>query len=837
MSHIAVIGGGGHIGLPLAVALAMRRREGKVDGWCCPTRVLAVDLSAKAVDSINSGVWPFHESSFGDADGYCNGDPAAALEELVKTGVLHACQGDGVPDDPIELKRLISASAIIFAASTDSASDAHGDNTLALFRSVVESLVRQPGSRNPLLVIRSTIPPGTMCRLQTVLDGFNLAWPLAYAPERTAQGRALLEILTLPQLIGANTVSAFDAARQLFGALSPKLIRLTPLEAEYAKLIANSWRYASIALSNNFFETVECGLAKEGGKGSFGRVLQAIKVDYPRAANLPDPGFCGGPCLPKDARMLVAAGEKESTMMAGAIEVNSIRLPKLAVERLGDLQRKKVTLLGAAFKPESDDLRGTLAIEVARLCVAGGAREVALHDPLFESANEKRDCGLIKTADLDHALNGTDGVIVCCPHPIYRSDPFREAILRVVSNGIPLVDINNHLNLSPAPSLEIITPKPDHKLIPATGPRKLTVLVTGSAGFVGAYLVDELLAQGYHVIGLDNHSKYGPDALKPRDLNPNYEFICGDAKDVPLLTKLVGRSDYLIAGAAIIGGISLFHARAYDLIAENDRIMAAAYDAAIAVWEGQRAAREARLGGDDCTELGEIDRPVLRKVVVISSSMVFENTKEYPTPEGAQLTSPPPSSTYGFQKLACEYYARGAYEQYGVPFTIVRPFNCVGIGERRTVHKAGAKLVQSGNVSLAMSHVVPDLIQKVLKGQDPLRLLGSGGQVRHFTYAGDLARGIRMAMENPLATNEDFNLSSARSTTILELAELIWKKCKPGVPFRYETEVPFTYDVQVRVPDVSKAKRALGFEATTELEEMLERMVPWVEEQLELDRI
>ncbi|HET9051635.1 MAG TPA: NAD(P)-dependent oxidoreductase, partial [Candidatus Dormibacteraeota bacterium] len=188
---------------------------------------------------------------------------------------------------------------------------------------------------------------------------------------------------------------------------------------------------------------------------------------------------------------------------------------------------------------------------------------------------------------------------------------------------------------------------------------------------------------------------------------------------------------------------------------------------------------------------------------------------------------PPPLSSYGFQKLAVEYFAQAAFDQYGLPFTIVRPFNCVGVGEARAL---GEVEVLSGNVKLAMSHVVPDLVQKVVKGQDPLHLLGDGGQVRHYTYGGDLARGIVTAMESPAAGNEDFNLSTSTSTTVLELAERIWTRLRPGVPFRHVCDAPFEHDVRRRVPAVGKALRVLGFEATTTLDEMLDEVVPWIEQ-------
>src|SRR5205823_11542818 len=165
----------------------------------------------------------------------------------------------------------------------------------------------------------------------------------------------------------------------------------------------------------------------------------------------------------------------------------------------------------------------------------------------------------------------------------------------------------------------------------------------------------------------------------------------------------------------------------------------------------------------------------LKKITVMSSSMVFEETKEFPTPEDATRRCPPPVSTYGFQKLATEYFARGAQQQYGLPYTIARPFNCVGVGERRALRDRD---ILSGNVKLAMSHVVPDLVQKTLKGQDPLHILGSGEQVRHYTYGGDLAAGEVAAMEHEDALNDDFNLSTAESTTVRQLADLIWRKVK-----------------------------------------------------------
>jgi len=336
----------------------------------------------------------------------------------------------------------------------------------------------------------------------------------------------------------------------------------------------------------------------------------------------------------------------------------------------------------------------------------------------------------------------------------------------------------------------------------------MKILVTGSAGFIGGYLVQELLEHGHDIIGIDNYSKYGKVA-KSYDNHPRYKFTEGDAKDVTLMKKLIADCDQVVGLAAIIGGITLFHELAYDLLAENERILASTFDAAILAFKNKK----------------------LKKINILSSSMVFESTSVYPTPEGEQLKCPPPLSTYGFQKLACEYFAKGAFEQYKLPYTIIRPFNAIGTGEKKALLE---KEIFSGNIKLAMSHVVPDLVQKVLKGQSPLHILGKGNQIRHYTYAGDLAAGIRACIENPKALNEDFNISTPVSTNVLELAETIWKKINGSKPFEYVSDKPFEYDVQKRVPNIDKARKMLGVECKTTLNQALDEVIPWIKQQIEL---
>jgi len=340
----------------------------------------------------------------------------------------------------------------------------------------------------------------------------------------------------------------------------------------------------------------------------------------------------------------------------------------------------------------------------------------------------------------------------------------------------------------------------------------MKILVSGSKGFIAGYVIEQLLEEGWEVVGIDNHSKYGK-VEKSYDNHPNYTFHEGDAKDVDLMKQLIEGCDHFIHAAAMIGGISYFHTHAYDLIAENERIMASGFDAALWAFKNSN----------------------LKKITVPSSSMIFESTEKWPSEEGDEFRIPPPLSTYGFQKLAVEYFAKGAREQYGLPYTIICPFNAVGIGEQRA--KTDIE-IESGNVKLAMSHVIPDLVQKIAKGQNPVHILGSGEQTRHYTYAGDLAGGIVTTLTHPDATNESFNISTPIGHSVKELTQVIWNKMKPNEELKgFINDEPFIYDVQKRVPSVEKAKNVLGVECNTTLEEALDEVVPWVLEMMEKGKI
>lgn len=302
----------------------------------------------------------------------------------------------------------------------------------------------------------------------------------------------------------------------------------------------------------------------------------------------------------------------------------------------------------------------------------------------------------------------------------------------------------------------------------------MRVLVSGVSGFIGRSLVPELLRRGHEVAGID--------LVPPADA-AGIRFARGDAAHAGRVAGMLGDCDHFIALAGAVGPVGWMHDYPYDALRGNLALAAAACDAAI----------EARSADS-----------ALRKVTFVSSSMVYARASRWPSREGDEREIPPPLTGYGFSKLATEWLARAARDQHDLPFTIVRPFNVTGPGE------------PAGH-----AHVVTDLIRGALGGQDPLRVLGDGSQVRYLTHVDDVARGIAAAMESDAALCEDFNLAGREPVTVLELAQMAWDVAHPGEPLRYECDPAFPLDVRTRIPDSSKAERILGWKATVPVATMV----------------
>jgi nucleoside-diphosphate-sugar epimerase len=306
------------------------------------------------------------------------------------------------------------------------------------------------------------------------------------------------------------------------------------------------------------------------------------------------------------------------------------------------------------------------------------------------------------------------------------------------------------------------------------------ILVTGGCGFIGTEVVQQLLARGYRVRVADNLSK--PYSRVP----PGAEFVRADLSHDGEAQAAFAGVRRCINLAARIGGIGYFHRYPATILSENSKIYSNTFEAAV-----------------ECK---------LERMVFMSSSMVYESATRFPSREEDVLKMPPPFTAYGFSKLVGEWYCRAFAEQYGLRYTIIRPFNAFGPDE-----KAGEQVGEA--------HVIPDLIKKVRDGQNPVELLGDGHQTRCFTHVRDIARGVIVAMESERAVNEDFNLSRPEEISMLALAEKIFKLCRPRDTFRVKHVAGFPSDIRRRVPDTAKAKELLGWQAEISLDEGLREIL------------
>jgi nucleoside-diphosphate-sugar epimerase len=310
------------------------------------------------------------------------------------------------------------------------------------------------------------------------------------------------------------------------------------------------------------------------------------------------------------------------------------------------------------------------------------------------------------------------------------------------------------------------------------------VLVTGGAGTIGSAVVRRLLADPAYEVRVSDQR------AAPQWMREGCEVHTGDLRLAREASSATDGCSHVIHLAAIVGGIANFHRLPYTLTEVNNALYNAVVSAAI-------------------------DHRVER-FVYVSSSMVFERAELFPTPEDYLPSCPVPISAYGFSKLTGEVYCRAAHDEHGLPFTICRPFNAYGPGE-------------TPDPEPGIAHAVPDLISKVLSGQRPLEIFGSGEQTRTLTHVDDIADGIVTAMGSPAGLNEDFNISSSRELTVAEIARIIWEACgEDPADFALAHMPSFTVDVQRRWPSVDKARTLLGWEAQIAVEDGIAATVQWL---------
>jgi nucleoside-diphosphate-sugar epimerase len=320
------------------------------------------------------------------------------------------------------------------------------------------------------------------------------------------------------------------------------------------------------------------------------------------------------------------------------------------------------------------------------------------------------------------------------------------------------------------------------------------VLVTGGGGFLGSHIVTELVSRGYSVRVADNFSAPGSSSPKRSDV----ESLRVDLRDGPGARAAFEDIDVCIAAAAKSGGIGFFNKRPAEILDDNLRILSSTFEAA-------------RTRG-------------IRRIVYVSSSCVFDRSPTPTATEALLSSTPPPPSGYPFSKLVGEYYCRAYAQQFGLPYTIIRPFNLYGPGE------AAGK--EPGD-----SHVIPDLTAKLLVRRIPIEIFGDGQQTRSFTHVRDAARGLVLAMESPRAENEDFNIGCPSEISILKLARLLWEMCDVREPFVFKSVEAFPNDIKRRAVDITKARNQLGWEPRIELRDGLLGVVDWLRAQMTVGRL
>jgi len=368
---IVIIGGCGHVGLPLGIVFAN-----------CGLQVVLLDRDQAKIETVNGGQMPFMETN--------------ALEQLKN----------------VVGKKLIASADAACLSDSDAAIavlgtpvDEHLNPTVTdLYRSIDEVIVRMP--ENALLVLRSTVYPGVTKLVYERLQASGRKLHLAFCPERIAEGKAMEEIRTLPQIISAFDQESLERARELFAIINEDLIELSPLEAELAKLFSNSWRYMNFAISNQFYMLAETyGL-------DFQRIYGAVTHRYPRMKSFAKAGFAAGPCLLKDTLQLSAFSGNNFFLGHAAMLVNE-GLPNFIVGQLRQqhkLRDKVVSVLGMAFKSESDDKRESLSYKLRKLLMVE-AREVLCTDPYVIDE---------KLISLEEAVDRADVIVLGAPHAAYR---------------------------------------------------------------------------------------------------------------------------------------------------------------------------------------------------------------------------------------------------------------------------------------------------------------------------------------------------------------------------------------------------------------------------------
>jgi UDP-N-acetyl-D-mannosaminuronic acid dehydrogenase len=372
---VVVIGGCGHVGLPLAIAFADRG-----------ARVGIYDVSDSAVATVNAGKLPFDEPG-----------AAGVLERVVSEGRLRASTDASIVG---------SAENVVVVIGTPV--DEHLNPNPEAIPKALGHCSEYFGD-GQLLILRSTVFPGVTALVEKMIASLGKDMDVAFCPERIAEGKAMTELFELPQIVSARSPRGLERAAKLFGMLTNSVVPMAPEEAELAKLFTNVWRYIKFATANQFYM-----MANDRGL-DFEKIRKGLSQDYPRAADMPGAGFAAGPCLFKDTMQLAAFNNNNFALGHTAMTINE-GLPLYLVHRLEqrfELGSMTVGILGMAFKGESDDIRSSLSYKLKRI-LAFKADKVLCTDPYVSDAVDS------SLTPLEEVLEQADLLVIATPHPQYR---------------------------------------------------------------------------------------------------------------------------------------------------------------------------------------------------------------------------------------------------------------------------------------------------------------------------------------------------------------------------------------------------------------------------------
>ena len=380
---VVIVGGCGHVGLPLGVSLANLECE-----------VIAYDINAASVDLVNSGSAPFLEEGLEAAlkNAINNGFKATTTPSVIKSADIVIM----IIGTPLN-EEMIPDHKVVFSALNDIADFLHDEQ---------------------LIILRSTVFPGCTRQIEMNLNHLGKYPDITFCPERILEGKAMEELQSLPQVIGAKNDKSFDRSVEVFKKFGVKIIRTTPEEAELVKLFTNAWRYIKFAAANEFW------MIANNLEIDFENVRNALTFDYPRAADLPGAGFTAGPCLFKDTKQLSFANQNNFVIGNAAIEINN-GFPNYIVDRLDrkyDLSKLTIGILGMAFKGESDDTRSSLSYSIKDL-LNKKSKSVLTHDPYV-----RHDPDLVT---LQEIIENSDILIIGAPHNLYKAILSKKPIIDV----------------------------------------------------------------------------------------------------------------------------------------------------------------------------------------------------------------------------------------------------------------------------------------------------------------------------------------------------------------------------------------------------------------------